>query len=390
MKERCPVCEQHAGFSLGLPMEMPILMNRVYATAEEGRAALRGPLDFISCRKCGFTWNRAFDPSLIRYDGDYENDQSWSPAFRDHMKERAADVVHSTDASERVRYLEIGCGQGRFIEEVVVEAGDRLSSAYGFDPAWRGEDGSGPGGSHIYAQPFGRKTASLLHEAPNVVVSRHTIEHVPDPVAFLASIREGLGRDADAKIWIETPCVSWIFRHRAMQDFFYEHCSLFTEASLEFALEKTGFANVRVRHVFGEQYLWAEADVSDAEILDLPPEQPVQESLEKVMPEFVSRWRNEIERAAETGPVALWGAGAKGVSFSIIVDPGHDLIDHVVDMNPRKQGRFLPGSGLAVVSPELSAIRSPATIFVMNPNYLNEIAATVQQVGLSARLVSVD
>jgi SAM-dependent methyltransferase len=371
-------------------MDMPILMNRVYETPDEAKAAKRGPLDFMSCRRCGFTWNHAFDSSLINYDGDYENDQSWSPAFRKHMRDRAADVVKSFGDTGPIDYLEVGCGQGYFIEEVAETAGSRLRSAFGFDPAWRGAEADGPHGSRIYSRPFEKNAVPLLHGMPNVIVSRHTIEHVRDPIGFLSAIRDALDARSRIKIWIETPCVEWIFDHRAMQDFFYEHCSLFTAQSLEFALERTGFSNARVMHVFGGQYLWAEADVSEPRSLKAPELQQKYASLDAVLPKFVEKWRNEIAEASDAGPVALWGAGAKGVSFSIIVDPDCRIIDHVVDVNPRKQGRYLPGSGLPVLSPEESSRRGPGTIYVMNPNYMDEIALMVRELGLATKLVSID
>lgn len=392
MKDACPICAKPAAVALDRPMEMPILMNRIYPTSEAGRAAARGPLEFVACQGCGFTWNRAFDPGLIVYDEEYENDQTFSQAFREHMEARAHDVVASIDAAEPIHYLEVGCGQGRFIAEVTRIGGDRVQSAEGFDPAWRGAEGEGPSGSRIYRVYFGVDTAARMSHAPNVVATRHTIEHVPDPVAFLSAIREALGPASAARIWVETPCVDWIIRNRAMQDFFYEHCSLFTAQSLALALRKAGFSAPRVAHVFGGQYLWAEAfagdgkDEPDARIV-LPP---AHERLDKVREEFLERWRGEVAAAAARGPVALWGAGAKGVSFSILSDPDCAIIDHVVDVNPGKQGHFLPGSGLLVLSPQESARRRPETIFVMNPNYLNEIAATASEAGITARLVPID
>ncbi|WP_339829388.1 class I SAM-dependent methyltransferase [uncultured Parvibaculum sp.] len=390
MRDRCPVCDQPAPAELARSLEMPILMNRIYSTPEAGRSAARAPLEFVACRSCGFAWNRAFDASLIVYDEEYENDQTFSPAFRAHMEARARDVVASVPAGEPICYLEVGCGQGRFIEEIVKAADGRLRAAEGFDPAWRGREGEGPAGSRIYRAYFGVETASRLLQAPNVVVTRHTIEHVPDPLEFLVAIREALGPDSPARLWIETPCVDWIVRHRAMQDFFYEHCSLFTASSLALVLRRAGFESPRVEHVFGGQYLWAEAMAghpADEAVAEIPADH---EYLDRVRDDFVRHWRQSLVRASAQGPVALWGAGAKGVSFSILIDPDHDTINHVVDVNPAKQGHFLPGSGLPVVSPEESALRNPGTIFVMNVNYLDEIAVTAREVGLTARLVPID
>ena len=47
----------------------------------------------------------------------------------------------------------------------------------------------------------------------------------------------------------------------------------------------------------------------------------------------------------------------------------------VIDINPAKQGKFLPATGLKVQSPTdaLSKLAAGATIWVMNSNYLDEI-----------------
>lgn len=394
MIEHCPVCGQTATVALDQPLQMPVLMNRIYPSSVLARAAGKGALEFNACRHCGFVWNRAFDPALIVYDEEYENDQAYSAAFRAHMEARAADVIRSAPAGEPISYLEVGCGQGRFLSQVVAAAGPRLQSAEGFDPAWRGGDGEGPDGARIHRHYFDTGAASLLAHAPNVVATRHTIEHVPDPVGFLTAIRKALGPGSTARLWVETPCVAWIIRHRAMQDFFYEHCSLFTAGALAMALRKAGFVSPRVGHVFGEQYLWAEAlaagpdeTAADADLVDA---QSTQQSLEHVREAFVRHWRAELKAARALGPVALWGAGAKGVSFSILADPANEAIDHVIDINPGKQGFFLPGSGLRVVSPQDSAARRPQTIFVMNPNYMREIAETARDAGITARLVAIE
>ena len=390
MTEQCRVCDHPALAVLDSPLTMPVLMNKLYPTSEEGRAAVMGPLEFVACRHCGFTWNRAFDPELIVYDESYENDQAYSAAFNEHMNARARDIVNSLDPNEPISYLEVGCGQGRFLAQVAASAGERLRTAEGFDPAWRGGDGEGPEGACIYRDYFGVETAHRMEHPPNVVATRHTIEHVADPVGFLIAIREALGPQSKARIWVETPCVGWILRQRAMQDFFYEHCSLFTAHSLAFALCRAGFSSPRVSHVFGGQYLWAEAVASDV-ASEYALEPPVEyEHLDKVRRDYVTHWQGELTAAKSEGPVALWGAGAKGVSFSLLTDPEGTLIDHLIDVNPGKQGRYLPGSGFPVISPIESARRKPRTIFVMNVNYLNEIAVTAREVGISARLVPID
>ncbi len=75
----------------------------------------------------------------------------------------------------------------------------------------------------------------------DVVIARHVIEHVAQPRELLSSIRAALNSNPDARVFLETPCVEWILRHRVAWDFFYEHCSLFTVESLSTAAEESGF-----------------------------------------------------------------------------------------------------------------------------------------------------
>ena len=101
---------------------------------------------------------------------------------------------------------------------------------------------------------------------------------------------------------------------------------------------------------------------------------------------FVELWKSRLAAAKANGPVALWGAGAKGVTFGLLMDPDGALIDHVIDINKAKQGKFIAGSGLQVLSPQDAAARKPATIFVMNPNYLKEITEMMAQFGIRAEI----
>jgi SAM-dependent methyltransferase len=381
----CPICDAEGAAAIGAAFDVPVLMNRVYATAEAARSAPTGRVRLLRCADCGFTWNAAFRSELIVYDDEYENDQTVSAVFKLHVEARAREVAA---AAEPLSYLEIGCGQGGFMSLVARTAGRRVSLE-GFDPAWRGVDGEGPEGARIHKTYFDVKSVSRASNAPNVVVTRHTIEHVPRPVAFLATIREALGPGAEATIFVETPCVDWIFRTDSLQDFFYEHCSIFTERALALALARAGFHEPIVGSVFGGQYLWARARARGAgEIARTATPLGIAE-VDMRRDEFVERWRARLARDGSRGRLALWGAGAKGVNFALLMAGGSAALDHIVDVNPAKQDRFLGGSGLEVLSPARSAERAISTYYVMNPNYLDEIAAALAALSVRAELVTI-
>ena len=84
----------------------------------------------------------------------------------------------------------------------------------------------------------------------------------------------------------------------------------------------------------------------------------------------------------------MWGAGAKGVTFSNLLERLGIPIRAIIDINPAKQQRFCGGSGLPIISPAMAVGKiSTADVFVMNPVYLAEIRALLANV--NANLISV-
>jgi hypothetical protein len=384
---QCPVCTAGQPIALDTPYAVPVLMNRLYGNAEDARAAPLGPVAFVRCRQCGLVWNAAFKADLIAYDETYENDQGYSTVFQTHIEQRIRDVIA---ASQSIDFLEIGCGQGSFIAELSRLAGRRLRSSVGFDPAWRGMDGFGPCGSHIHKAHFDADSLDRLERPPNVVVIRHAVEHTYDPILLLTTIRMALGPRSDAVIFVEMPCVDWILSHDAIQDLYYEHRCIFTAKALSSALLAAGFMAPEVRHVFGGQYLWARAQAFGAAPSG-DPEKPMHVvTVRGIRKRFAEKWLASAGEASRSGPIAIWGAGAKGVNFAYLVDPQGKIFDHVVDINPGKQGFYLPGSGLPVILPGESVARRTLAYFVMNPIYLDEIAALVQPASPSVRLIALN
>lgn len=358
----CPVCGASSASPLAHRTGVPVMQNAVYPSREEAVAAPSGDLLLLQCDRCGFVWNAAFDPGRISYSVGYENCQSHSAAFQDHLDARIACIAASLATKRWPSIVEVGCGQGDFLGLLARSLG--RVDAVGFDPSWRGADGAGPEGTQLYRRLFDHGAAKALAPDPDVVIARHVIEHVPDPLDFLRVIRAALPAGSTARLFIETPCNQWIRSNGAVQDLFYEHCSLFDAGSLARAIAVAGFVPDRVERVFGGQYLWAEATAAAADRRVMTTDEA-----------FRSRWRATIETARAAGPVAVWGASAKGATFLFLNDPEGSLVDCVVDINPAKQGRFIAATGHVIVAPAEAARRGVTTVLVMNPNYREEILA---------------
>ncbi|RMF17679.1 MAG: SAM-dependent methyltransferase, partial [Candidatus Dadabacteria bacterium] len=87
-----------------------------------------------------------------------------------------------------------------------------------------------------------------------------------------------------------------------------------------------------------------------------------------------------IERAEAGDTIAGYGAAAKGNTFLNYCGIGPELISFVVDRNPEKQGRFLPGSRIPVYSPEKIEDVRPDWVVILPWNLRDEISAQLAQI----------
>jgi len=331
--------------------QLPVLQNRMFATEEEALATPTGDVVLVQDQHTGLIYNEAFDPNRLVYDQDYQNEQAFSEVFKRHLDDVTGTIErHFRDKS----LIEVGCGKGFFLEHLRERGFDIL----GVDPAYEGNN------RRVIKAPF---DAGLGLSADGVVL-RHVLEHVPDPLSFLADIAAAnAGR---GNIYIEVPCFDWICAHRAWFDIFYEHVNYFRLQDFHRI-----FARVHESgHIFGGQYLYVVADLASLR-------RPVLERDGRI--EMPKNFLASIDRAtsifrnADGRRNAIWGGASKGVIFSLYMRRAGFFIDAVIDINPAKQGRYLAGSGLKVSAPDdaLPQLAANDNIFVMNSNYLNEIIA---------------
>jgi hypothetical protein len=371
LRPDCPLCGAAAPPPFLLRERVPVYQNLPLPSAEAARAVPRGTLAMAACESCGFVFNRAFDPALLRYGPGYDNTQSRSPRFAAHLDARARHLL-TRRGVRGARIVEAGCGNGDFLRRLVAgpETGNRGT---GYDPAYRGAACDLGGRLRFVRGLYHRQEADVL-------ICRHVIEHLADPPALLAAI-------AAPRAFFETPCAGWILRHRVIWDFFYEHCALFTARSLSFAFARAGFAVRAVRHVFAGQYLWLEAEAGGP--VAAAPRGPgrvpaLARRYGQAEPALLALWRDRLGRLARDGKVALWGAGAKGATLAALADPDRDTIDCLVDVNPAKQGKFIPGSAHPIVAPADLAARGVRHVVPMNPAYRAEVAAMLPANGRAA------
>ena len=327
---------------------LPVYQNKMYPLAQAARECPRGDVELVQDGLTGLVHNRAFDQALLAYDPSYQNEQGHSPAFQTHLGE-VLDLMDRHFAGKSL--LEVGCGKGAFLELLR----GRGHAATGIDPAYEGDDES------ILKQPFSPESGLRA----DAVVLRHTLEHIDRPLEFLALIRDA--NQGQGMIYIEVPCLDWILDHRAWFDFFYEHVNYFRLGDFHRIFGRV-LASGRL---FGGQYLYAIGDLATLREEDqLSPAPAVQ-----IPPDLFAGIETGLNSGAAARRSVVWGAAAKGVMFAHHASARGLALEFAIDINPAKQGGFLAGTGLEVLSAEqgLARLADGDQVYVMNSNYLDEI-----------------
>lgn len=329
--------------------DLPVLQNRTFADAASARASASADMRLVQDLGTGLVFNDAFDADKLSYDSDYQNEQAHSGQFQRHLNDVEAIVARHFKGRS---LIEVGCGKGYFLE-LLRERGYAVT---GIDPAYEGSN------AEVIKAPF---TPELDLRAEAIVL-RHVLEHIQDPVSFLHEIARANGNRG--LIYIEVPCLDWIIEHKAWFDLFYEHVNYFRLCDL-----KSLFGRVlEAGRLFGEQYLYVVADLASLRRPDAAGVAPLHLPVD--FSASLARAVAIVRRDAGKGS-AIWGASSKGVIYSLFLQRAGVAVDQVVDINPAKQGRYLPLSGARVSSPEeaMAALPDGANLFVMNSNYLDEI-----------------
>lgn len=365
---------------------IPVLSCTIWDTAERALACPKGDIELALCQTCGLLINTVFEPELLHYDEAYVASLHHSPLFGRYASDLATDLIDRYQLREKL-VLEIGCGKGEFLQ-MMVELGN--NRGVGFDPSYEEDDSSDPKDERLtFVKDF--YTEAHLDVQPDLVIARQLLEHVEQPFEFVSGLRRTLGGRKDAVVVFEVPNALDMLQRADLWDVIYEHPIYFTPQALERLMRSAGFDVHRVRPAYEGLFLIVEASPGD----EIPEHlEPVGHLLRddargfaEAYRERLSRWDAQLREIREKSQRAvLWGAGARGDTFLNAVGI-RDEIPMVVDLNPRKWGQHMAGTGQPIRSPEELKSQPPDVVVIANEIYADEIGASLRDMGIDARIL---
>jgi hypothetical protein len=337
------------------------------------------------CQNCGLgqiadlvTPNKLFK--------DYRYLSSMSSTFLKHASNFVSEVIKREVFSDQDWVLEIASNDGYLLRNFQREGIEVL----GIEPAENVASISNKFGIHTISEFFTKELAEnifLKYGYPKLIIANNVLAHVPDLVNFLEGLRTLCG--PDTKISIENPSLVNILLGMQFDTVYHEHfsylslhavSSVFAAAGLRvYDVEElpTHGGSLRVFACHQESHLVEHPSVAgilsrevSAGLLTIETYHQFQERADLVKNGFLSFL---LEQKQAGRSVAAYGGAAKGNTLLNYAGVKPDLLPFVCDRAVAKQGKFLPGSHIPILSPEVLAADPPDFLIILPWNIAREV-----------------
>jgi SAM-dependent methyltransferase len=317
---------------------------------------------------------------------NYHYYSSFSDHLLKHSRDHALGLVETRGLGDDSLVVELASNDGYLLKNFV-EVGVPV---LGIDPS------PGPAAAAIEAgvptlrEFFGVDLAQRLVDEgrrADVIIANNVMAHVPDLNGFVAGMKLLLADDG--LITVENPYVGDLVDHCEFDTIYHEHYCYFSCTSVQALMRRHGLWLNDVEYfenLHGGTLRWhighrdRRSDTL-AEYLRLEQERGLTGADPYLA--FADRVRRVCTDLAdligtlraEGRSVAAYGAAAKGAMMLNHAGLGTALVEFVVDRNPHKQGKLMPGTHQPVLSPDALVTERPDYVLLLAWNFRDEIMA---------------
>lgn len=354
-------------------------------TSSQEEVSVRYPLEVAVCGECRLVQLLEVLNDATLFGTGYSFYSSASPPLSAYHGKYAHKLIHSyADLASRF-VVEIGCNDGDLLNHFPP------SSSLGIDPAIGPTTVARERGLNIHQEAFSSTLAKevLNQNGPaGIVIANHVIAHVADVADFLIGLNTLVADDGI--VMIEVQYLPDLIVNNAFDLVYHEHRNFFSLTSLGWAAEHVGLhiidAELTSRQGGSLRATLAKKPIPSKRVDDLRmseywllnwgPYAGFQGRVDRIR----TRLLDILLENKSTGRMMIgYGAPAKATTLLNYCGITSDLVSWVVDSTPAKQNRFIPGTGIQILSPETVAadvcgpLARADVALVLAWNYLSEI-----------------
>lgn len=349
------------------------------------------PLAVALCRDCALVQTTWWVAGGVIFGGDYPYFSSYSTAYLGHAREHALALIAERGLGPRHLVVEIASNDGYLLRNFA-EAGVPV---LGIDPARGPAEAARRAGVPTREAWFGSALANALREeglAADVLLANNVLAHVDDPNDLAAGVAELLAPGGVAVF--EFPYVADLVDRCAFDTIYHEHNLYLSLVAFERLFERQGLRVVDLRrlgvHGGSLRVTLAHRGEASPAVRHLREEEA---RLGLAEPAFYRSFAERVagvtralrerleELRAQGLRVAGYGAAAKAATLANVAGLGPEHVAFVVDRNPAKQGRHLPGVGIPITGPERLERDPPDVLLIFAWNLAEEIRSQLDGFG---------
>lgn len=362
-------------------------------------AALRAPevwypLRLLVCERCWLVQTEDHAGREALFGDDYAYFSSFSSSWLAHAEAYVRAMRERFALTRASLVCEVAANDG-YLLRYVRDAG---IPCYGIEPTASTAKAARAIGLDIVERFFGVELARELAAAGrqvDLVAANNVLAHVPDINDFVRGFAVLLKPDGVATF--EFPHLLRLLRENQFDTVYHEHYSYLSLTTVQRIFETHGLAvfdveehpthggSLRVfaqrsdtgRRVDGDAVVRVLRDEAAAGLATAAGYDGFQQRIDKVKDDFTA-FLIEARRAGRT--VAAYGAAAKGNTLMNYAGVRPDLIAFVVDRNPAKQGKYMPGSRIPIVAEERLRSARPDDIVILPWNLRDEVMSQLDYV----------
>ena len=362
--------------------------SNAYLTVESlQRPERRFPLRVLVCERCWLVQTEDFADAHELFDANYAYFSGVSTSWLAHAERYAGEMVARLGLDARSRVVEVAANDGYLLQYVKA----RGIPCIGVEPTASTAAAARAKGIDIVQDFFGRRLAAQMVARglqADLMAANNVLAHVPDINDFVAGFAMLLKPQGVATF--EFPHLLRLLDGLQFDTIYHEHFSYLSMLAVDRMMRAAGlepFAAEELTTHGGSLRVFAQradtrahsADGSVGALLErehaaglasAAPYAGFQAKAERIRDDLVT-YLIEAKRADRT--VAAYGAAAKGNTLLNFAGVRPDLVRYVVDRNPAKQGKFMPGSRIPIVGPERLLEERPDEILVLPWNLTSEI-----------------